>query len=167
MSDLVRRVIEYLEKKEYKYLNFLHASRFGNFIAVLNPENRKVAVKIVKYENISPIEDKYCTSLHHQYLHEVQDIFTIEELRVKIYIYPLITKTLEDIIHSETFRKDPNSYRRIQKWLFQILCGLEHLHIQGLSHLNVRPENIYISEEDDAILTDYSTLNYSNIDVNR
>lgn len=166
-KDVVKCVIEYLQNHGYKYLYFLHSAHFGNVIAALDPDGREVAVKICKIENICIIEDKYWKTLKHPHLLEVYQIFTIEELGVRIYVMPHLTTNLYDVLHSENFRQNNNSFQRIKKWLFQVLCGLEHLHSQGLCHLNIRIGNIFIDDKDNAVIADFSDLNFKTAPVDR
>lgn len=158
-KNIVRRVTEYLERKNFKYLHYVHKGPFGDMIAVLDPDRQKLAVKIVRNENICPIEDQYWISLQHPNLHKLYQIITVEHLRVKLYVMPLMTRSLEDVYHDENFRKDRQSFKRMQKWFFQVLCGIEYLHKNGLSHLNVRIDNVFIDDDDNVILSDFSTLN--------
>lgn len=166
-KNLVKKVIEFLEQNHYKYLYHVHKGHFGNVIAVLDPDGRKLAVKIVKKENISPIEDKYWKILHYPNLLQLQQSFTVEDLLVKIYLMPLLTTSLEDVYHSESFRNDQESFKRMRKWMLQILCGIDYLHSRGLCYLNVGIESICIDEKDNTILTDFSNLNYTTSAVNR
>lgn len=166
-KDIVKNIIEYLQQKKFKYLYFLHAAHFGYVIAMLDPDGRQVSVKIVKIEDICPVEDRYWKAFKHPHLIEVYQVLTIQDLGVRIYITPLLTKKLYDILHDDNFRKDENSFRRIKKWLFQALCAMEHLHSQGFCHLNMRVENIFIDDEDNAVLTDFSSLNFTKSRIDR
>ncbi len=42
-----------------------------------------------------------------------------------------------------------------RKWFFQIACSLLHLHQRDLIHRDLKPDNILIDEEDNAILADF------------
>ncbi|QDU88479.1 Serine/threonine-protein kinase PrkC [Pirellulimonas nuda] len=48
----------------------------------------------------------------------------------------------------------PTSGERVVAWLGQTAAGLEHLHGQGLLHLNIKPTNLLVDDQDRAALID-------------
>ncbi|WP_301662637.1 serine/threonine-protein kinase [Methanoculleus frigidifontis] len=47
------------------------------------------------------------------------------------------------------------------RYLIDVLKGLEHLHVNGIYHGDIKPQNILIGQEDEASLTDYGISCYS------
>lgn len=160
---LTKAVIQFFENKNYKYTKFLGSGGFADIIAVLDPTGREVAVKIVQEQDVWHIEDQYWPRLKHQHLLEVFEVITVEELNVM----PVLPRTLDDIVKSKKFRKNPESFKRIKKWIFQILLAIEHLHSNGLVHLDIKSDNILIDNEDNAVLADFTGLNFAKDPIQR
>ncbi|KAK4113929.1 kinase-like protein [Canariomyces notabilis] len=53
-------------------------------------------------------------------------------------------------------RSDHRVRQPWRKWALQIACGLRELHTLGLTHMDLKPSNIVISAEGDAVLLDIS-----------
>lgn len=166
-KDLRTAVIHYLEERSYKYLGFLGGGGFADVIAVTDPTDREVAVKIIQGNDIWSIEDQHWPLLRHPNVLEVYDVLSVEELNVKLYVMPLLPLTLDDILKNKEFRKNPLSLNRIKKWSLQILSGLEYLHSNGFAHMDLKTDNILIDNEDNAILADFSGLNVTTHPIDR
>lgn len=166
-EGLTKAVIRFLENRDFKFSKFLGSGGFADIIAVVDPTGREVAVKIVEREDIWAVEDQYWPRLRHPHIIEVYDVMTVKKLGVKLYIMPVLPRALCDIVESKKFRNDPDSFRRIKKWSLQILSALEHLHTRGLAHLDLKSDNIMIDNEDNAVLVDFSGLNFTKDPVDR
>ena len=164
---IVKAVVRYLEERNYQFLCFLGSGGFADVISVLNPAGRKVAVKIMEKTHIWAIEDEYWPTLQHPNILPVIDVMTIEQLNVRLYFMPLLPNSLDEIIRSVRFRNDPNSFNRLKKWLLQILAAIEHLHSRHLCHLDIKSDNILIDDKDNAVLADFSGLNFTIFPINR
>jgi serine/threonine protein kinase len=55
------------------------------------------------------------------------------------------------------FRCTPISETRSQKIFAQIVTALNQIHKEGIAHMDIKPENILIAENDLAVLSDFST----------
>jgi len=53
---------------------------------------------------------------------------------------------------------NPQTISLWQKWALQIAQALGHLHQRGITHKDLKPSNILISAEHNAILTDISGI---------
>lgn len=166
-KQLKKAVIRYLEERDYKFLQDLGTGGFTDVIAVLTPDKQKEAIKIVQKKKIWPIEDQYWPTLHHPNLVQLKNVMNIEELDIKLYFMPLLPKALDDMVCSKEFRKDPNSFSRVKKWLLQILSAIQFLHDNGLCHLDIKSDNVLIDDEDNALLADFSRLNFTKEPINR
>lgn len=160
-------VIKYLQDRNYRYVRFLGAGGYADIISVISPSGREVAVKIVQREDVWPIEDKYWPRLRHPHILEVFEVMKIKELKVKLYITPVLPRTLDEIVESKDFRRDPKSYERLKKWAFQILLAMEFLHKKGMAHFDIKSDNVLIDSNDDAVLADFTGLNFTKDPVER
>ena len=167
LNHIVRAVINYLEERNYQFVDFLGSGGFADVISVFNPAGQKMAVKIIQRKNVWAIEDEYWPSLQHPNILPVTNIMTVKEYDVRLYFMPQLPDSLDNIVHSDRFRKDPGSFNRIKNWLLQILSALEYLHSHRLCHLDMKSDNILIDEDDNAMLADFSGLNFTIFPVNR
>lgn len=71
------------------------------------------------------------------------------------------------IVGSKEFRHDSDSFRRIKKWNLQILSVVEFLHSNSLEHLDIKSNNVLIDSEDNAILADFTGLNFTKDPIDR
>ena len=60
--------------------------------------------------------------------------------------------TLQDALRTP----EPEAGRPWQRWALQIASGLDELHCRQLTHMDLKPSNIVISADDDAVLIDIS-----------
>ena len=166
-KELKKSVIHYLQHLDYKYIKCLGDGGFGSVIAMLTPNNEKIAIKIVENDNIWFMEDEFWPRICHPHLLPMTNTMTIEQLNVKLYFMPILPKVLIDTLFEEEFKRDPNSFNRVKKWFRQILSALAHLHASGFCHLDIKADNILLDDEDNAVVCDFSGLNYTNVPVHR
>ena len=86
---------------------------------------------------------------------------------VKLYIVPKIPYTLSDILSKESFLTDKRGFQRMKRWLSDVLDGLKYLHKSGFAHLDLKEDNILITDDDRALLCDFSGLNLIGIPLQR
>lgn len=164
---LKEAVIRHLQQRNYKFLRVVGKCGFSDVIAVLTPDNQELAVKIVERRKICIMEDTYWPSLIHPNLLKVNDIVELDELDVKLYFMPIVPVTLYDLINDRKLKKDSNGFNRVKKWLLQIISALEYLHKNGFCHTYLKASNILIDSEDNALLADFSGLNFTKFPVKR
>ena len=80
---------------------------------------------------------------------------------------PILPEVLDFTVVGDGFKRDPNSLSRVKKWLHQILTAVEYLHNSGFCHLDIKTDNVLLDEEDDALLCDFSGLNFTDISLDR
>lgn len=65
--------------------------------------------------------------------------------------------TLEAALHNAA-QSIPRTTLPLQKWALQIAQALDHLHQRGITHMDLKPSNVLISAEYNAILADISGI---------
>lgn len=53
--------------------------------------------------------------------------------------------------------------RQIIRYSLQLLCGLHNIHSKGLIHFDVKPDNVLLSERDEALLSDFGLAKTTNL----
>lgn len=53
--------------------------------------------------------------------------------------------------------------REVIRYAIQFLSGLNHIHAKGLIHFDIKPDNILISDSDEAMLSDFGLAKYVEI----
>ncbi len=54
--------------------------------------------------------------------------------------------------------------REVIRYAIQFLSGLNHIHSRGLIHYDIKPDNIMISDTNEALLADFGLAKYTNSD---
>lgn len=160
-------VIRHLQRRGYTFLRVVGKGAFADVIAVLTPDKKEEAIKIVPKKKFRIMEDSYWPTLRHAHLLKLNSVMEIEELDAKLYFMPLLPITMQDMIFIKDFRKDSNSFIRVKKWFIQILSALEYLHDRGLCHLDIKTNNVLIDSEDNALLADFSGLDFTKFPIKR
>ena len=166
-TSLTKSVIKYLKRKNFKYIRSLGEGAFGAVISMLTPDKNEVAIKIVQKSDVWEIEDQYWPILEHENILALTNTMIINELDVKLYFMPILSKDLCFAVTEKRFKKDPNSLNRVKKWFREILAATEYLHNNGLCHLDIKMDNVLLDEEDNAILCDFSGLNFADVTLER
>lgn len=85
----------------------------------------------------------------------------------KLFVMNILSTSIESVINSTEFRRDYKETVRSKGWFRNILSGLSYLHKLEMCHLDVKRDNILIDKEDNAVICDFSGLNYSKKKTNR
>ncbi|XP_039288124.1 MAPK/MAK/MRK overlapping kinase isoform X2 [Nilaparvata lugens] len=138
-----------LEYMEYRVLNKIGE---GTFSEVLRCQNREsghlVAAKRLRKSFLSPSEARDLPEVvalkkvsdHPNILHLIETHFEHEHCRVTL-IFELMDMSIYDMM--KTHRRNIPEVK-VKNYLYQILKGINHLHINGLFHRDIKPENILI-----------------------
>lgn len=80
-----------------------------------------------------------------KYLVKIIDVLVIEH---EYYIVmEFVLGDLEKVIHLAIQHKAECIPAKEVKWLmFQILCGVDHIHSHSMAHRDLKPENILLNE---------------------
>ena len=120
--------------------------------------NRKVAVKMLK-DSVSGntqaikrfiIESKAVAMLNHENIVKIYDISVRGEHKY------IVMEFLEGITLREYMKnKGPLSWRETVEFTEQILAALDHAHMKGVVHRDIKPQNIMLLEGGFVKVTDF------------
>uniref|UniRef100_A0A158R8V0 Stress-activated protein kinase JNK n=1 Tax=Taenia asiatica TaxID=60517 RepID=A0A158R8V0_TAEAS len=109
-----------IKKLTHPFQNVTHAKRAYREI---------VLMKLVNHRNIISLLDAFSPQ---STLDEFQDVYLVMEL---------MDASLSHVIHMEL------DHERFSFLLYQILCGLKHLHVAGIIHRDLKPNNIAVKHD--------------------
>ena len=78
---------------------------------------------------------------------------------------PILPKILCLTVDEDTFIS--NNLNRVKKWFRQILTVIEYLHNSRHCHLDIKTDNALLDEEENAVLCDFSGLNFTDVPLDR
>jgi len=114
------------------------------------PNSQTAASQILRYKEKFKKEVKNIASMNHPNIVRVSDVF--EENNTVYYTMQYLEGgSLSDII----MRNGPLPEQKAIKYVTQIAGALQYMHDKNICHLDVKPGNIVISSDDDAMLIDF------------
>lgn len=132
------------------------------YLAEQTALGRHAAVKVIRPENVgSPTaearfdrETRAVAKLRHPH---IVTVFAAGEDRGVRYLAMEFVpgRNLFDRLTDSSARTGPASHALILKWARQIASALHAAHQAGVIHRDVKPSNIWISADDDALLMDF------------
>lgn len=170
----------YLQNGKYRIIRFINSGGFGcTYEAVHVLLDKRIAIKeffIKDFCNrdeqtyhvkvgteskkglVSKLKKKFIdearvlSCLHHSGIVNVNDVF--EENSTAYYVMDYIEGcSLLDIID----RNGPLSEEHALGYIRQVCAALSYIHAHGRLHLDIKPGNIMINDDDNAILIDFGT----------
>lgn len=128
--------------------------------------NRPVAVKVIDLSSkkvsesyklkFFPREVRATLNLKHKYIVPILEVFKERDIRAFIFM----DKAKYDLLHViESDKKIAEDKAR--KWSYEITDGLLYLHNRGWAHRDLKVENILISFDDTALISDFGFVKQS------
>ena len=156
-----------LESNNFSWISNLGIGGFGIVVEVENKSTReKFAAKITLEDKIKDSERKMWSSLSHENILPVIDIFSLAEPQTWVFLMPKQKTSLDVILKTSTLQSDENGLQRSLFWLQGILEGVSYLHQQKLCHLDFKDSNILINDLDKAVIADFGSLTCTDAGVN-
>jgi serine/threonine protein kinase len=125
--------------------------------AIEQPSGRDVAIKMISIARTGSselvtrfrLEARRLAAFRHKH---IVPLYAFGEVGDLLYfVMPLIPRSLRDRLEIER-RLSPVAATRLA---LQLASALSAAHARGIVHRDIKPENILISEEGDALLTDF------------
>ncbi len=135
--------------KEFFVKDFCNRDENTSYVTV-GTNSKKALVEKLKNKFIK--EAKSIRKLHHNGIVKVSDVF--EENGTAYYVMDYIEgRSLSQLIDEKGRLTETETMRYIRK----ISETLKYVHSKGMLHLDIKPGNIMIDEEDNPILIDFGT----------
>ena len=135
--------------KEFFVKDFCNRDESTSYVTV-GTNSKKALVEKLKKKFIK--EAKSIRKLHHNGIVKVSDVF--EENGTAYYVMDYIEgRSLSQLIDNKGRLTETETMRYIR----QVSETLKYVHSKNMLHLDIKPGNIMIGEEDNAILIDFGT----------
>jgi serine/threonine protein kinase len=132
---------------------------YGDFIrdvyTLCHVNNRQVIVKRVKNDNVDVEQAKSMALVHHDHVVALHGLFyTPLQKDCVFFVIDVHTTDLGSIVYDVT---QPYVVGTALAWMYQALCGLEHLHSCGITHRRLNLSNILLVNTNFVKLSDFLT----------
>lgn len=139
---------------EYKLLSIVGRGMTSQVYRAKDPSGKTVAIKELLVEHRRDPkrlkgfehEAEFLRTYRHPY---VLSLIEFDKARHRL-ILEFMPRSLRHVIVKEPFH-----YLKRVRWSMQIADALQHLHERGLIHKDLKPENIYLTEDGHAKIGDF------------
>jgi len=155
-------ILPFLRLGNFRLLQRLEGGGVDMFVAVQDPDNRVVALKIVRADPDRDVasEQRFehdaeaIVQLRHEHVVRVYEAGVCEGVRyVAMELVP--GRMLGDIVSRVAAGREALGVEHLVRWIAQTARALEYAHQKGLLHRDVKPSNIRIATDDNALLLDF------------
>lgn len=162
--EVVLATIDFLEENhEYELVQEIGRGTYGTVVEIKHPDTQqRLAAKIVLQHSVSKSETDIWPYLSHENLLPLITVEHIVLMHSYIFISPLCYSSLSDIVKGQDLDQDVKGMERALSWFQGICCGVNHLHTEGLCHLDLKLSNVLLSEKDTALICDFGSLTRTN-----
>lgn len=157
---VLESTIEYLSlKHQYEFVRVVGHGSFGLVAEIKNRnKDHNLAAKLVLEEHADKNENEIWPNLGHANLLPLISIDHIAATGCFVYITPLHSASLADIVEGCHLAQDVNGIERALSWQKGVSSGLHYLHSKNLCHLDIKLSNVLISQDDTAIICDFGSI---------
>ena len=148
-------VVPFEGTARFKLLETLGTGGFGTVYRVFDSErNTRVALKILRENDPQVLyrfkqEFRTLASLRHRNLLRLYDLFAESDR------WFFTMELIEGVSFYEYCR---GSLIKLRQALPQLVRALDHLHGQGLLHLDIKPSNVFVTSENRVVLLDFGLV---------
>ncbi|MBA2058786.1 serine/threonine protein kinase [Psychrobacter cryohalolentis] len=121
--------------------------------------DKEIAVKKIRKDSIEHVDDYYeeskklNTSYHSNIVNVMYGCSDIDYIYIAMHFYE--NGSLKSLIKDRFL-----TVREVIRYSIQFLSGLHHIHSKGLIHCDIKPDNILISDSDEALLSDFGLAKF-------
>lgn len=147
-----------LENKKFQLRSITEFGDFGPTINVKYPPmNHEYAVKILTKDNIGE-EEIIWYELYNDSILSLIHIEFIEKPEVILFYSEDFNYSITEIVQNGFLNNSADGINRAIKWTTQIAEGMKYLHMKDIFHLNLTTDNVVITEDDHAKITNFHYL---------
>lgn len=160
-------IIFYLEEKSYTFLEELGFGSFGSVVKMKHSGNEERAVKIVSKDHVSQGETELWPTLDHDNILPLLSCEYVYFANSYIFVTRVHRMNLEEVVLKSSLLTEKNAFDEAVVWSKQILSAIGYLHEKSLCHLDVKGNNILLTEDKRAIVADFGFLSSTEKPVQR
>lgn len=150
-----------LKKKKYIFTEKLGSGSYGDVISIKKKrDNKQIAAKIVHKDCTSFGELHLWPRLRHNHILPLLDVIKHDE--IYIFLMPQHATNLAYALAHPMFRQNEELFELTIDWMRDIINGLSCLHESGMCHLDLKSDNILITYDFKAVISDFSVLTEAN-----
>ena len=160
--EKIAEVLFHLKDNGYGFVDVIGGGSFGYVIKVVSVTTGcKMAVKIVSKNHASTGETELWSTLKHDNILRLISSEYVYHAQSYLFFTEVLPTTLEDENMERILGVDPDALDETISWLKDIVDAVSYLHDRGLVHLDLKCNNVLISEDRKAILMDFGFLKQS------
>ncbi|CAO4360793.1 unnamed protein product [Caenorhabditis nigoni] len=118
-----------------------------------------VILKIDRYAESGSREVEILNFLSHEFVVKLLESFKTADFR-NVMVFEKYPHDLQEI-----YTNEPLNPVRIQKFMKQLLKGLEYIHEQNIIHRDIKPENLFVDQNNCLRIGDFGLARFSDPDV--
>ncbi|XP_015904230.1 probable serine/threonine-protein kinase DDB_G0284251 [Parasteatoda tepidariorum] len=153
-----RDAMKILEANHFVCIEKLGSGAFGDVYKMMDFSGQEVAVKVVSLEVTKKSEIEIWPKMRHPNIIPLLRYISFSNPDVGVFVMPVHRGTLKDAVQNEHFLSQSSALDCLKSWLYDTLCGLAYLHSNEACHLDLKSDNILISQDYRAVICDFSCL---------
>ncbi|XP_042911944.2 mitogen-activated protein kinase 8A-like [Parasteatoda tepidariorum] len=153
-----RDAMKILEANHFVCIEKLGSGAFGDVYKMMDFSGQEVAVKVVSLEVTKKSEIEIWPKMRHPNIIPLLQYFSLNDPDVGVFVMPVHRGTLKDAVQNEHFLNQTCAVDCLKSWLHDTLCGLAYLHSNEACHLDLKSDNILISQDYRGVISDFSCL---------
>lgn len=157
--DRLMEIVKHKEEQGYTFIEEIGRGTFGSILKVKNNgTNEELAVKVVQKCYATDGEITLWENLVHPNILKLKDFEFVYHADSCLFVTDVYPKNLEEALMECSFRRNKNASTQVIAWLAQVLEAVNYLHGRNLSHNDIKHNNVLISSQNSAVLSDFGFL---------